>query len=229
MTQARPTRELPPRRRPPLERDGGVRREPSDGLDHRHSSHRFMVASRQSRGPAGSQTRCVSNDIGGPATLPSAPRVVIVDADHRVRSGMAGLLELADGLTIAAAVGTVDEALAAGRLDPDAFLIDPRLPETEDGLALIGRLRSVAPRARVLVMWWTPAVAEAALACGADGVIDKCEDATPFTEDLLAALAAPRAGSLAVPGLGTDEPAIEQAAPPISAPEDAFAPRPAHP
>jgi two-component system response regulator DesR len=172
----------------------------------------------------------VSNDIGGPATLPSTPRVVIVDADHRVRSGMAGLLELADGLTIAAAVGTADEALAAGRLDPDAFLIDPRLPEAEDGLALIPRLRVVAPRARVLVMWWTPAVAEAALACGADGVIDKCEDATPFTADLLAALAAPRAGSTVVPGSeAADGRSIEPAPPRIPAPERAPAPRPAHP
>jgi len=143
---------------------------------------------------------------------------------------MAGLLELADGLTIAAAVGTADEALAAGRLDPDAFLIDPRLPEAEDGLALIGRLRAVAPRARVLVMWWTPAVAEAALAGGADGVIDKCEDPTPFTEDLLAALAVPRAGSPLVPGpASADEPTSEPAVPRIGGPEHDPAPRPAHP
>ncbi|HYC07026.1 MAG TPA: response regulator transcription factor [Candidatus Binatia bacterium] len=176
----------------------------------------------------------MSNDIGVPATLPSVPRVVIVDADHRVRSGMAGLLELADGLTIAAAVGTADEAIAAGRLDPDAFLIDPRLPEAEDGLALIPRLRVVAPRARVLVMWWTPAVAEAALACGADGVIDKCEDPTPFTEDLLAALAAPRGGSPIVPGREAaaepvNDPATEPSIPRIAGPEGAPVPRPAHP
>jgi len=150
----------------------------------------------------------VSNDIGDPAAIPGACLVVIVDADHRVRSGMTGLLELADGLTIVAAVGTADEALAAARLDPDAFLLDPRLPEADEGLALIPRLRTVAPRARVLVLWWTPAVADAAVAAGADGIIDKCEDPAPFTEAVLAALAGTRAGSSHVSDDGLEGPRI---------------------
>ncbi|MFI5226166.1 MAG: response regulator transcription factor [Candidatus Limnocylindrales bacterium] len=131
----------------------------------------------------------MNDEADAPAALEPARRIVIVDSDHRVRASITGLLELTDGIAIVGTAGTADEALAvAGRTDPDAILLDPRLPETEAGLALIDRLRESAPRSRILVMFWEPAIAEAALGAGADGVVDKCADPAPFAEAVLAAV-----------------------------------------
>ncbi len=143
------------------------------------------------------------NDEGdASATFEAARRIVIVDPDHRVRESLTGLLELTEGIAIVGAAGTADEALAiASRVDPDAILLDPRLPEAEAGLALIDRLRAAAPRSRILVMYWEPAIAVAARAAAADAVIDKCADPAPFAEAVLAAVS-----SSSAPLAATDVP-----------------------
>jgi DNA-binding NarL/FixJ family response regulator len=168
----------------------------------------------------------MNDEADAPATLGSTRRIVIVDSDHRVRASLTGLLELTDGIAIVGSAGTADEALAvAGRVDPDAILLDPRLPEAEDGLALIDRLRASSPGSRIVVMFWEPAIAEAARAAGADGVVDKCADPAPFTEAVRAAVAPPsQAPTTAEPG-----PDLEMARAATARPPRRAMTRPAHP
>jgi DNA-binding NarL/FixJ family response regulator len=87
-------------------------------------------------------------------TGPSEPvRVLVVDADRRVRQSLAGLIRVSDGLSLAAAVG--DPAGAMHALEgsgADVVLIDPRLPEAEVGVALLGEIRTRWPRTRIVAL-----------------------------------------------------------------------------
>lgn len=85
---------------------------------------------------------------------PTEPvRVLVVDADRRVRQGLAGLIRVSDGLSLAGAVG---DAMSAMRTlegaGADVVLIDPRLPEAEVGLALLGEIRARWPHLRVVAL-----------------------------------------------------------------------------
>ena len=84
----------------------------------------------------------------------SAPvRVLVVDADRRVRQSLAGLIRVSDGLTLTAAVGDPVGAMAALQGDAvDVVLIDPRLPEAEVGIALLGEIRHRWPRVRIVAL-----------------------------------------------------------------------------
>jgi DNA-binding NarL/FixJ family response regulator len=87
-------------------------------------------------------------------TGPSEPvRVLVVDADRRVRQSLAGLIRVSDGLTLAAAVGDPVGAVHALEHDPiDVVLIDPRLPEAEVGVALLGEIRTRWPGVRIVAL-----------------------------------------------------------------------------
>ncbi len=86
----------------------------------------------------------------------------MVDADRRVRDGMAGLLGCDGRVELVGSAAHVDAALAlCGATQPDAVIIDPRLPEATDGLALIERLRATRPGLRFLVLAWSSAVERA--------------------------------------------------------------------
>jgi DNA-binding response OmpR family regulator len=56
---------------------------------------------------------------------------------------------------------------------PDLVMVDPRLPDLEDGLGFIGRLRAGWPEIRILAMSWSDVVEPALLAGGADGFVHK--------------------------------------------------------
>lgn len=87
-----------------------------------------------------------------PGATPSL-RLVVVDADDRVRETLTRLLEIGDRVEI---VGSAGEAALALEIveatAPDVVVVDPRLPEIESGLEFIRRLRVLAPAARVVVM-----------------------------------------------------------------------------
>ena len=91
-------------------------------------------------------------DPGSP-TIPPPLRLVVVDADDRVRETLTRLLEIGDRVEIVGSAG--DAGLALEIVDataPDVVIVDPRLPGIETGLAFIHRLRAVAPAVRVVVM-----------------------------------------------------------------------------
>jgi CheY-like chemotaxis protein len=82
-------------------------------------------------------------------------RIVVVDADHRVRASLAGLLDLGDHLEVVGQAGQLADALrCCEAFDPDVVVVDPRLPDVDGGLALVSVLRR-DPECRVLVLSWT--------------------------------------------------------------------------
>jgi DNA-binding NarL/FixJ family response regulator len=97
---------------------------------------------------------CVARGRSEVVTGSSAPvRVLVVDADRRVRQSLAGLIRVSDGLSLTAAVGDPVGAMHALEVSgADVVLIDPRLPEAEMGVALLGEIRERWPRIRVVAL-----------------------------------------------------------------------------
>jgi DNA-binding NarL/FixJ family response regulator len=107
----------------------------------------------------------------GPAAASTPLRVLLVDPDERVRESLAGLLCIGRKCLVVGTAGTFATAVElAADLAPDVVVVDPRLPGTDDGAALIARLRSIAPGSRVLVLNWSDS---ADLTSGADGYVRK--------------------------------------------------------
>lgn len=87
--------------------------------------------------------------------VPPVPRVVIVDADRRVRASLADLLRVTGEVEVVGRAGDVRRALElVDRERPDAVLIDPRLPDVEAGMALVSGLRRAWPEMRVVLNGW---------------------------------------------------------------------------
>ncbi len=101
-------------------------------------------------------------------------RIVIVDADRRVRQSLAELCDLESELTVVATAGTA--AAAAEAIEehrPDLVLLDPHLPDVDQGLAFIAETRARHPGTRVLVMGWSELLESAAMTTGAHAFVPK--------------------------------------------------------
>ena len=119
-------------------------------------------------------------------------RILVVDADHRVRDSFAGLIALVDGVEVVGTTGQPPEAMAALRRNhPDIVVIDPRLPELEVGLALVGAMHRARPDVRVLVLGWLSDHEQVAMDAGADGFICKSADPVTVVEAVLSVAFAP--------------------------------------
>jgi DNA-binding NarL/FixJ family response regulator len=87
--------------------------------------------------------------------LPSIPRVVIVDADRRVLQSLGDLLGVSGEVDVVGRAADVRSALEEiERLHPDAVLVDPRLPDIDAGMALIGGMSRAWPFMRVVLTGW---------------------------------------------------------------------------
>ncbi|HXG40778.1 MAG TPA: response regulator transcription factor [Candidatus Limnocylindrales bacterium] len=105
-------------------------------------------------------------------------RVVVVDADPRVRAGLVGLLELSSQVVVVGEAGHLAAARETCRsAQPDLILIDPRLPDVDAGLALVEALRGTCPGGSIVVLSWADELAPEAIARGAAGFVAK--SATP--------------------------------------------------
>lgn len=118
---------------------------------------------------------------------PRPLRVVVVDADDRVRESLAGLLCIGGRLEVVGSSGQTGPAIdIVMETQPDIVVLDPRLPEVDAGLALIRRLREAAPGVRVLLLGGTDVYEGPDLARSADGFVRK----TFRPSDLVAAVIA---------------------------------------
>jgi CheY-like chemotaxis protein len=100
----------------------------------------------------------VSSDAshGAAASNGASVRILVVDADRRVRAALSSLIGLAAGLELVASVGHV--AAAMERLDStavDVLVVDPKLPDVDAGLGFVRVVRERWPRIGIVVLSWT--------------------------------------------------------------------------
>jgi CheY-like chemotaxis protein len=140
---------------------------PTGSPSSRHSSMPGMLLPSDDHARIAFHSRAMASG----STLPNkdACSIAIVTADRRVRDSLADLVQLVPGLAVAGKAGTGVAAMdLLERARPDVVVIDLRLPDRGDGLALLRGLRAAWPRVRVLVIDGDPASGDAALAGGAD-------------------------------------------------------------
>jgi DNA-binding NarL/FixJ family response regulator len=126
-------------------------------------------------------------------------RVLVVDADDRVRESLTGLLAIGGRCIVVASAGYPGAAFdLAIDYRPDVVIVDPRLPEVDAGMALISRLRSHLPAVRILAMSWSDSLEAAVIESGANGFVRK----TFRPSELVAAVLATSTGT-AKPAPGT--------------------------
>jgi DNA-binding NarL/FixJ family response regulator len=114
-------------------------------------------------------------------------RVLVVDADDRVRESLSGLLAIGRRLVVVGNAGQPGPALdLLAAESPDVVIVDPRLPEVAGGLAFMARVRARDPAVRIVVMSWNDGVEDPALAAASDAFIRK----TFRPNDLIAAIIA---------------------------------------
>ena len=83
------------------------------------------------------------------------PRVVIIDADRRVQQSLSDLLQVSGQVAVIGGAGDVRSALdLVERQRPDCVLVDPRLPDVEAGMALVGGLGRAWPQLRIVLTGW---------------------------------------------------------------------------
>ena len=88
------------------------------------------------------------------ALVPPRPgRVLVVDADRRVRQSLTGLIDLADDLEVVGAAADPGAAMALLMAGPvEVVLIDPRLPEVDAGMAFLTEAHRRWPRMALVAM-----------------------------------------------------------------------------
>jgi DNA-binding NarL/FixJ family response regulator len=114
-------------------------------------------------------------------------RVLVVDADDRVRESLSGLLAIGHRLVVVGSAGQSARAMdLLASESPDVVIVDPRLPEVAGGLKFIQRVRAKRPDVRIVVMSWSDRLDDPGLAAAGDGFIRK----TFRPNDLIAAIIA---------------------------------------
>jgi two-component system, NarL family, response regulator DevR len=138
-----------------------------------------------------------------PARDGHAPfRVLVVDADERVRESLAGLLSIGGHCVVVGTAGDPGVALElVASTGPDVVMVDPRLPDVDRGIGLIGHLRSVAPGVRILVMSWSDTLEDGLATCGADSFVRKTFRPTELFAAIEATGSAPADGRRTTPPL----------------------------
>src|SRR5690348_16432545 len=104
----------------------------------------------------------------------SALRILVVDADDRTRESVVGILGIRHRFNVVGSAGHVGEALLLTQDHrPQVVILDPRLPEVSDGMALIRRLRQGDAAVAILAVGWSPDLEHQALAASAVAFVRK--------------------------------------------------------
>jgi DNA-binding NarL/FixJ family response regulator len=115
-------------------------------------------------------------------------RILVVDADDRVRESLTGLLAIGDHVLVVGSSGLAGPALdLAAECRPDVVVVDPRLPEVDGGLGFIAGLRARCPEVRIVAMSWSDALERTALDGGADAFMRKTFRPTELIAAIVAA------------------------------------------
>lgn len=120
-------------------------------------------------------------------------RVLVVDDEPMVRTGLAAILETAADIEVVGSVEDGDEVLPLVSRQPvDVVLLDVRM-KRQDGIATTGQLRGLAdpPGILVLTTWDTDDMMFRAIEAGANGFLLK----TAAPQDILDGVRRVRAGS----------------------------------
>lgn len=121
-------------------------------------------------------------------TIVQSPvRVLVVDDFPVVQEGIAGVLRESEEIEIVGIASDGAEALTlAPTARPDVVLLDLNMPG-EAGLAVLARMRTAVPEARILVMTASekPEDLSAALAAGAAGYLTKRAVRTELCDAIL--------------------------------------------
>lgn len=134
--------------------------------------------------------------------------LVICDDNRILSEALAAALGVHDGEMTAVATSTADACIAAvTEHRPDVCVLDPCLPEAEDGLRLIGEIRTRCPGLAVLVVSniSDPDVWVQARTLGVAGLVGKNRSVSQIA-DALRAIAAGEPVFDPVPPLGAPRP-----------------------
>ena len=119
--------------------------------------------------------------LGLRPSLPSAPRVVIIDADRRVMQSLADLLGVTGDLAVVGGAGDVRSALElVDHARPDVVLVDPRLPDVEAGVALIAGLSRAWPSMRIVMTGWSDTTGHAHFGASSPAYVSKSASPEEF-------------------------------------------------
>ena len=115
----------------------------------------------------------------------AAHTVLIVDESHDTRALLRVRFAL-DGFVVVAEAADAPGAIEAARaVAPDVIVVDLVVPGV-DGLTALPALRAAAPSARIVLFSWfaEPVTLHAAVAAGADTVVDKRDGAAALTSSV---------------------------------------------
>ncbi|MEU5287480.1 response regulator transcription factor [Streptomyces sp. CA-278952] len=101
-------------------------------------------------------------------------RVVVVDDELLVRSGLRAILGSAGDIGVVADCGGAEAAATVARHRPDVLLLDIRMPDV-DGLTVLGQIAALSPAPAIAMLTTFDAgeYVEAALTAGAAGFLMK--------------------------------------------------------
>jgi two-component system, NarL family, response regulator DesR len=111
-------------------------------------------------------------------------RLLVADDEHLIRTALVQLLNLEDDLEVVAQAAGGAEALAAAvEAQVDVAILDLQMPEP-DGIAVAGRLGTVLPDCRVVIVTshGRPGHLKRALAAGVRGFLPKTTSAATLAD-----------------------------------------------
>ena len=113
--------------------------------------------------------------MSDPTSVASAPlRVLVVDADDRIRESLARLLPIGGRCLVVGSAGVPDRALElAASMSPDVAVVDSRTPGLATDRTFVDCLRGAAPDVRIVVLTWSDNDGTQAALPGADVYIRK--------------------------------------------------------